>query len=210
MTTAHRTEQQKQNRTRARLAWQAGLAKPQTERQTMSIASPKRAEPSATPEFILYFRDKYGQALEQAVTSAEHTATAGWQRLYSGHSALIRDTRRDLAKQLKALAIALEDSGLTEDGEKELGEIKKASAQLRDDEEAFISQAIGPVREPVMTCDRVRQEALNEARRDEAESPLTHVGRLEAMQAEIAGCRKPRWNQETGCVVIDDPDGIGE
>jgi hypothetical protein len=98
----------------------------------MSASPQRRPDNSNKPvDPIVTFREKYAEALISAVVSAEHTATEGWGKLYLGHQQAQRDRRRDMAKELKTLAVTLEDSGFTEDDEKALAEIKKASVCLR-------------------------------------------------------------------------------
>lgn len=142
------------------------------------------------------------EALASAKISAEHTATTGWSQLYLGHRHRQQEERRKLAKELKTLAIALEDRGLTADEEKEVGNIKKSSEAMRDADMVFHLQTVGPVREPVTICDRIRSEAMNEARRLESEAPMMHIGLEGEMSREVGGVDRPAWNAETGCVVI--------
>ncbi len=174
----------------------------------MSASPQRRPDNSNKPiDPIVVFREKYADALASAVVSAEHTATDGWARLYLGHQQAQRERRRDMAKELKALAVLLEDSGFTEDDEKALAEIKKASVSLRESQIVFEMDTIGPVREPALICDRLRNEAMNEAARIEHEAPMMHIGLEATMQMEVAGVDKPRWDAATGRIVIEKSGG---
>lgn len=166
------------------------------------------AEPGRPPthESILLFRDRYAQALESATIAESLTAEIGWQRLYQSHRDTIRDRRRQQAKMLKAWASALEDRTLDEEDEKAIGEIKKAIKQIRDDDTAFDAMTVGPVREPVQTCEAIRRDAINEARRDESEAPMLHIGLVEKMRDEISRVQIPVLNIETGRVEIAAPE----
>lgn len=176
----------------------------------MSAAPQRRPDNSKQPiDPIVVFREKYADALAGAVVSAEHTATEGWAKLYLGHQQAHRERRRDMAKELKALAVTLEDSGFTEDEEKALAEIKKASASLRESGQVFETDTIGPVREPALICDRLRNEAMNEAARIEHDAPMLNMGLEHTMQMEVAGVDKPRWDAATGRIMIE-KNGVAE
>lgn len=164
------------------------------------------AEPGRPPthESILLFRDRYAQALESATIVESLTAEIGC--LYQNHRDTIRDRRRQQAKMLKAWASALEDRTLDEEDEKAIGEIKKVIKQIRDDDTAFDAMTVGPVREPVQTCEAIRRDAINEARRDESEAPMLHIGLVEKMRDEISRVQIPVWNIETGRVEIAVPE----
>lgn len=168
----------------------------------MSAEKQKRPD-NSRPDPITVFLEKYATALHEAIVSKETTDTAGWQNLFSGHRQQQIDLRRAEAKKLKQIAIAMEDRGLTPEEEKELATVKKMSEAINDAHANFTLQTIGPVREPVVICDGLRREAVNEARRIERETPLVNSGLEFLMTDAVAGVDKPTWNDETGRIGIE-------
>jgi hypothetical protein len=71
----------------------------------------------------------------------------------------------------------------------------------------FEVDTIGPVREPALICDRIRNEAMNEAARIEHEAPMMNIGLEASMQMEVAQVDKPRWDSATGRIVIEKSGG---
>lgn len=161
-----------------------------------------RPENENQRDVILRFLDDYRIALEQARISANHTATEGWQRLYQGHYEKQRKKRREMAGRLRLLATALEDFGLDEDQEKELRDIRTASAELRSLEEVFQAQTVEPVRAPVAECDRLIRQAIADAQREEAAAPLHNPGLEHLMRDTIAHLEKPTWSSDRGLVEL--------
>lgn len=148
------------------------------------------------------FRAEYGAALADARLSAEHTGTEGWQRLFSDRRDKEREHRRELAKQLRTQAERLEDFGLTEDDEKAIKDIAKASAELRDSGAVFERETIGRVCAPVQACERIALQYINQATRLESDTPLHNIGVEEMMRIEIGKYPKPLWDAENGIVEI--------
>lgn len=170
-------------------------------------AQPQKRPSNSAPDPVVTFRERYAEAMAGVRISAEHTATEGWHRLYHGQRQENLERRRELAKEMKATALRLEDMGLSEEDEKSIGELKKSVTAIREAFETFDQQTISPVRQPVRDCDRIRSEAMAEARRIEAEAPMINIGMEELMRVEVAKVDKPRWDNETGRVLIDVPNG---
>lgn len=169
----------------------------------MSLAQTNPEPNDFKRDCISRFRREYAAALGDAEISVAHTATEGWQKLFNQHRAEEKEDRRKLADRLKGLATSLEDHGLNEDQEKEIGEIKKASAELRDHERVFEVKAIGPVIQAVRECERIILQAKNEASREEHSAPLQNAGLEELMRLEVGKVKHPAWNNETGQVTIE-------
>lgn len=156
-------------------------------------------------DLITRFKEEYATAILEAEVSAQHTSTEGWQRLYANQRKAERDERRRIAQDMRNVADRLESVGLDEDGEKEIGECKKASAALRDRAYAFETQTVNPVREPVDRCDKIINEARQAARVEEERTPLVNIGLEDLMKDAIAAVRRPRWDADLGRVVFSDP-----
>lgn len=147
---------------------------------------------------IQAFFAAYDKATDECKTSKAHTDTEGWQQLYSGERKAEAESRRNLSKDLARLSVQMDETGLGEDAEKEMGEIKKASAALRARVDAFDLITVGPVRRAVTDAEKIIEEARNRARRDEQDAPLINVGLVELMRDAINGVTKFRWNPQTG------------
>jgi len=160
----------------------------------------KRAEPRI--EIIEEFRRDYATALAAARVSEEHTATAGWRSLYHDFCKANREARRKQADWLKALAEMLESSHLSEDQEKEIGEVKKAVAELREQFEAFTVSTIDPVRAPVSECREVANNARSRAQILHDRAPLMNDGLIREVENAIQAQPKPTWEDKSGRVVI--------
>lgn len=169
------------------------------------MSEPERVPQNKQRDVVERFRDEYGQVLVEAETSATHTATEGWHRLYVGQRKNERDRRRKLAESLKSLADRMESVGLCEEEEKELAQIKKGSSDLRDAIAAFEMQTIEPVRAPVEMCRKLVTEAREAARNEEERAPLVNVGLEEVMVEAITHIHKVSWDAELGRVIITDP-----
>jgi hypothetical protein len=171
------------------------------------------AVPSDSPnrrrDPITLFRERYAEALAEVRVSVAHTETEGWQKLYAGFRKEEQERRRKQCGELKRLAGLMEDAGLSEDDEKELAAVKKASESIREAREAFEARTITPVRKPVAECERVMDEARNMARREESSAPLHNTGLEKLMKLAISEVEKPRWDNETGRVLIMPPSGEG-
>jgi hypothetical protein len=148
------------------------------------------------------FIASYAKALDAAKVSMAHTATQGWRDLYERHAKAVMEDRRNLAGELGGLADELERGMLSEDGEKAVGEVKKAAAELRTANHYWELQTVDPVRQPVRVCEAILSSAIDEARRIEAESPLTNSGLVKLMRAAVSRCARPAWDSETGTISI--------
>lgn len=163
---------------------------------------PERSPQNKRLDPVSKFREEYATALHDAEVSAEHTATEGWANVYAGQRKTEREGRRALADALRNVADRLEVRELDEDEIKEIGEAKKACAELADRSAAFEQQAVSPVREPVERCQRIIDEAVSLARMEEERHPLVQTGLTHLMEAAVAEIRRPKWEGEAGRVVI--------
>jgi len=173
----------------------------------MSTLAKEKEAPKVHRE-IEEFRKKYAEALEGARISAEHTQTEGWKNLYSLNRHAVENRRKELGEQLEDLAKTMKRGGMDEDYEKMLGDIKKASAELRADISAFNRKAIHPVEDPVSECHRVIEDARRNARAGEIESPLTHRGMVAEMDDAIGAVDLVKFDTETGTVEIKARMGV--
>lgn len=153
------------------------------------------------------FRKKYAEALADAQVSADHTAQAGWQNLYTMHRSNVQKERKALASQLRGHADVLERGQLSEEGEKWIGEVKKDAAALRTSVVAFERQTIEPVRAPVYRCETVIEDARRTARDAEGQAPLQARGLIAEMDEAINAVAKVRFDEETGVVEIKEGEG---
>lgn len=167
----------------------------------MTTVAKEKEAPKIRRE-IEEFSKRYEGALEGAKISAEHTQTEGWKNLYSLHRSTVENGRKVLAGQLEELARTMKRGGMDEDYEKQLGEIKKASAELRADISAFQRKAITPVEDPVLECHRIIDDARRAARDGETQSPLTNRGLIAEMDEAIKAVKKVRFEKESGTVEI--------
>lgn len=156
-------------------------------------------------DVIQRFDSAYSAALIDAQVSAEHTATEGWQKLYHDHVESLVDRRRALAKSMRETADIVELRGTNEEDEKEIGELKKTAVSIRDSDEAFDRQVIQPVRRPVETCERIINEHISQAGREERDAPLHNTGLEHLMRAEVAKRLRVSWDTDTGRVLVEAP-----
>lgn len=166
------------------------------------------AEPSPRNKrrgLIEEFTEKYAAALTEAEISAAHTSTEGWKRLYAGFRNQQRETRRELAKELKHLSTRMEDVGLSDDEEKTLGGIKKSSEDVNDAKTRFELNTVEPVRRPMVDCENLITEVMYTAQRRESEAPLVEVGLVETVKMAVADLPRPRWNEDEGRLEIVKP-----
>lgn len=175
----------------------------------MSEPARKNAQ-DGNRDVVTSFRRQYAESLAEAQVSVALTGEEGWIKLYKGRQEQEQIERREMAVTLKSIAKTMEDSGLTEDEEKTLGELKKSSVAIRDRRLAFERDTVEPVRRPVSDCDKIIAEAINSARREEAEAPMLNIGLLETMNIEVGRVLRPRWSIETGQVTISVPVNSGE
>jgi hypothetical protein len=174
------------------------------------MAEPKhKNEPNPDPTPVEKFREKYVAALAEAQVSAEHTGTEGWQHLYTGFMKSDRESRRELASRLKSYALQLEMTGLTEEDEKSLNEIKKDAAELREHREVFEAKTVEPVKACVDVCNKVLADARQWARLEQERAPLTARNVVEEFDREIKRHPLATWDDETGRVQIVRPSTPG-
>lgn len=167
-------------------------------------ALPSNPDPSPNQKMdpVSRFLHAYAKALVYVRVSRDHAATEGWQALYADHIKHVRDDRRRLAETLAKLANTLERTGLDEDGEKAIGDIKKEAIELREAEQHWQRQMVDPVSNPAMVCQQMRSDAMAEARAVEAREPLIHVGLSAIMQEAIDSQPRATWDAETGRVGL--------
>ncbi len=60
-------------------------------------------EPQKEPSEVTRFRRDYADAISHAQTSAEHTATEGWQNLYGNHQESIQRGRKDICDRMAGI-----------------------------------------------------------------------------------------------------------
>ena len=159
---------------------------------------------------IIQFRSDYAKALALVCVSKEHTDTEGWRKLYAEHVEEVVRQRRRLANELHELADMMECNDLDEDGEKAIGEIKKAATGLREAEHHWRMQTIVPVKDPVDDCHALLQSVRERARNAQLDATLTNAGLVEKAHGEIARVQTVSWDAETGTISIHgervDPD----
>jgi len=153
---------------------------------------------------VTRFVQNYAKALAAAKVSQAHTDTDGWRNLYANHAQAVMEDRRNRAKELASLADELERGLLSEDGEKAIGEVKKAACELRTANHYWERQTVDPVRHPVRVCESMIAGAVDEARRIEADSPMLNIGLTDLMRRQVGECARVSWDSETGTVVIVD------
>lgn len=164
-----------------------------------------RDQPNRHSDVIQRFREEYQHALSDALTSAEMTATGGWQAHYENHRKTISQSRVDLAKKLKAYALTLESVGTSEEDEKAVKELVKGATETRERDEQYTRLVVGPVLETVQNCRRIIDKYTHEAQREERESPLHNVGLAKIMEHEIGKHKHVHWDGATGRVIVQDP-----
>jgi hypothetical protein len=175
----------------------------------MAQAKTKPDDDDADPTPVEKFRTMYVAALAEAQVSAEHTNTEGWQSLYKNFMKADREGRRELAQGLKGYALQLEMTGLTEDDEKAIGDLKKRAAELREEREVFEAKTVEPVRSCVEVCQKVLNDARQWARAEQDRAPLTAPNLVAEFDAEFKRHPVATWDDETGRVQIVGPSAPG-
>ena len=161
--------------------------------------------PNQKMDPVSLFLHNYAKALELVRVSRDHTDTEGWQTLYANHTKALRDNRRRLAQDMAALAEKLEKTGLDEDDEKAIADIKKAAVEMREAEQHWQRQTADPVSNPARVCQQMRLDALANARSVEAREPLIHAGLTLIMQEAMDAQPRATFDEETGRVGIVGP-----
>lgn len=175
----------------------------QAQRQPDDVPTNKRED------VVVRARREYADALHRAEISATHTATDGWQQLYTGFRLAQREARRKLADDLRQVADTIEAGNLSEDGEKRIGDLKKAAIDLRETAAVFDAKTVQPVKDPVEECRRIMADANTAAQNDEARTPLVNIGLAETMLMESRTWDVPTWDADTGRVNIIAPTTEG-
>lgn len=157
------------------------------------------------PDMVAEFKDRYGVALAEAYESEEMTKTERWQALFSERQNAERTQRTHLSTRLRGFATILEDSGLTEDDEKSLGDVKKACTELREQSLAFERNTLDPIIKPVRDCESIIETYSNRAGSEAARSPLLSKGLIEKMNAAFARVHVPKYDSQTGRVTVEEP-----
>lgn len=148
------------------------------------------------------FLKKYDEALEEAKRSALHTATEGWQELYGKHKKDVEQRRKQIGTILHDAAKEIERGTTNDTPEEAIASAKKLYASLRIDVEVFNVRTVKPVREPVLRCTEVIEQARREARENEARTPLILKGLKELIEEAIEGVEQVDWDADSGQVVI--------
>ena len=151
-------------------------------------------------------REAGKRAIDAALTSMEHTDTVGWQKLYADHAADVAQQRRDLGGRMTALAAGMERGMFGEDDEKALGDIKKASTELRAAIDHWNRQTVEPVRQCVYDFDDLKRNAIEDARSAEQREPLLNKGLADSVKAVLSQLPRVTWDAETGRVLVETVD----
>lgn len=159
-------------------------------------------------DLIARFEDDFAVLLDKARVASAMTSTECWQRLYADTMANARKIRRGMAEQLRGLSATMEDRGLDENGEKELGELKKNSMALNSDVAAFNLFTIEPIRASSREYDTLVNRYRGEAKREEDINPLMHQNLELSMRDAIAKAERIAWDDEEGRIVIVAPDKV--
>jgi hypothetical protein len=160
---------------------------------------PKKVKGSAE---VAAFEKKYAEALEDARTSALHTATEGWQQLYQQHKKNVEKRRKEIGAMLHDCATSIERGETSEDLAKVMSESKKQFESMVGLIAMFDRTTIEPVKEAMHRCHEVIEQARREARGLEANSPLVARGVLEAVDAAIKKVEKVTFDEKTGIIDI--------
>jgi len=167
----------------------------------MSAERKKRPD-NEQRDVITRFHEEYADILKDAKQAAEHTRTAGWKKLFADHKNGIKDARLELSKQLEAHSVQMRDFGLGESAEKDLRDIAKASAALRDQSEFFRSSILDRVTKPMLESQECMRKYSVKAENIERAAPLHETGLFERMKAAIASVEKVGWDSVEGVVSI--------
>ncbi len=168
----------------------------------MDIAEKKPKPVNQHRDLVTRFKDNYAEALGRALISETHTATEGWQKLYIDHRAAVRKARQGLAKSIQAIAELVEKGLADEVQEKEIGDLKKECAELREHEAVFMAQTIEPVRAPADECRKIISDYMQQAANDEARTPLVNSGLEDLMKVAVSSVDKVEWNVDRGQVAV--------
>lgn len=171
-----------------------------------TIGKPKK-KPEKTPEqmrseFVEKFHTEYAKSLAECRVSASLTDEEGWQNLYRQRVEQYQAARVELADRLRELAEYLAGKGLTEDGEKEIGEVKKSAVELREAWDLFMSQTVKPIKDCVDECNRLIANILDNAGAEQVRAPLVWHGLLDYVTSEVNALPKAMWDGATGRVSV--------
>ena len=176
----------------------------------MAKAAQKKAPEKDVHPIIATFRVAYKKALERALVSKAHTDTEGWRKLYAEHAEEVIRRRHLLANDLHELADMMECGELDEDDEKSIADIKKSAAGMREAEQHWQRQTVGPVKAPVDECYTLLQNVLEEARRAQLAAPLHNPLLVDTVHEQIDRVPKVSWGAETGEIGIDGEEVDGK
>jgi hypothetical protein len=175
----------------------------------MADAARKRDEgPRSNKAIIERFRDEYKAGMEEAKIAEDLTNTDGWRSVYRAHFDTIKSTRREQAKRLKMYAERLDSTTLTEDDEKDVKDLMKASASLRDRMAAFQFDTVVPATKCVGALEKIRERFKREAEVIEENDPLHSIGLADLMKAEIRRVPWPTFDPESGVVTVGLPKEV--
>lgn len=159
-------------------------------------------DPKKEPEEIAKFRRDYEEALVNARVSAEHTATDGWRNLYGNHVEHVQKSRKTISDRPSAILDPMRLRHLTEDEEKDLGEIKKEAVSIREYDEMFTRQTIEPVTAPLQECASVIERARSSAQAAVREYGLGNRGLVEAMETVIDTMPRVKFMTASGRLIV--------
>ncbi len=166
------------------------------------MTRPDPAPEPQEPKEIRDFRERYHEALNHARVSAEHTATQGWQDLYTGHVEEVRKARDSQADSLESCVSALRQRLLTEVEEKACKASVAALTEIRANDDAFQRQVIDPIIQPMVECNAVIESARATARNAQREFPLHVRGLVESMETVIDTMPRVKFIVASGRLVV--------
>ena len=168
-------------------------------------AKPKLAIQETQPDPFVEHVKEYQEHLAAARRSAEITATAKWQELFSDFKDRQEKKRIELAERLHSYSEMMGLARVDEEGEKAIKEVAKQSAELREEESAFYASVVKPIREPVRDCERTIDEIRATAARFRNQEPLLHREIIEEADALIDTLSHAVWDAKAGVVSIKPP-----
>jgi len=159
---------------------------------------------SEAKEVVAAFLEDYGRIVLEAQKAAETTATGGWATIYEAHRRELLRERRRIASGLRELAEVSAFEGLSEEEEKELGDLRKAATALREKNQHFEETVVSLVRLPAVRasdCINLYRSKAESVERHFALNPDT-VGTIVRMSEAIASVPIIRWDLERGILSV--------
>lgn len=167
---------------------------------------PKTEErPKTAAKLIEKFEKQHAKLIEKCRISAEHTATAGWKKLYGDHQESVKKAAESLANRLASLSRSVRDGQLDKEVAKALSDAKKDLEALAERQDSFDTETVKPVRDPV---DKVRDLVLEAERaasfQSSDEGMFAPRDLVSKMRNAIAGWPSATWDAATGTVTVKD------